>query len=83
MQRPEGKEKLVDIKEMGFSLGSEMRPEREVGPDHVGADRPRGICDSIPSIGKPLKGFMQWSDVGCMSLEDCSCCGVKYGIEKQ
>lgn len=40
MQRPEGKEKLVDIKEMGFSLGSEMRPEREVGPDHVGADRP-------------------------------------------
>lgn len=36
MQSPEGKEKLVDIKEMGLSLGREMRPEREVGPDHVG-----------------------------------------------
>lgn len=43
MQRQEGREGLVEIKEMDLSPGSEMKPKKAVRSGHVGACRPREL----------------------------------------
>lgn len=60
MQRSEGREELVEIKEMDLSPGSEMGPKRE--PGHKVIVYTRDLQFYSKSIGKPLKDFMQWSD---------------------
>lgn len=57
MQRTEGREELIEIKKRGLRPGSEMRPEREVGPGHVGAHRPAEILTLCQEGWKATEGF--------------------------